>query len=228
MEREKSSLFLGLGLLIAGIIVLMFVLASVVSLAASPGPFIERNLGGGQASAPTAAFTWSSNGTTADFRDLTTSGSAAITEWSWDFGDGATASSRDATHTYPSNGTYPVRLTVRDENGLQAVAAGQVDVQNSGGNGGMSQTAPNFNFNGDTILLPIGIAILTGFLWIVGFLVGGSLVKAGWNLIRPRPETIRIRVKPHMLEAAVAGAEAMPPTPGPVPTAAAVPPPPPT
>ena len=38
MDREKSSLVLGLALLIAGIVVLGFVLVSVLGLAANPGP----------------------------------------------------------------------------------------------------------------------------------------------------------------------------------------------
>ena len=36
---------------------------------------------------------------------------------------------------------------------------------------------------------------------VIMWLVGASIMKAGWNLIRPRPETIRIRLKPKHLEA---------------------------
>lgn len=32
--------------------------------------------------------------------------------WAWDFGDGATATTQNPTHTYPTAGNYPVRLTV--------------------------------------------------------------------------------------------------------------------
>ena len=231
MDREKSSLYLGLALLIVGVVVLAFVLASVVGLAANPGSFLRGQLGGGgQAKAPTAAFAWFSNNTTADFRDVSSSGSSPIQSWSWDFGDGATASGRNATHTYGPPGEYFVRLTVRDENGLETVAATRVNVQGGGSNGGMSEGAPNFGFDAGEIVVPIGIAILTTGMWIVGFLVGGSLVKAGWNLIRPRPETIRIRLKPQNFEHG-ATAEAVPttiPTPPPAAPAAgpSVPPPP--
>src|SRR5439155_13385081 len=37
--------------------------------------------------------------------------------WSWDFGDGATSSSRSPSHTYAAGGSYTVRLTVQDNSG---------------------------------------------------------------------------------------------------------------
>jgi len=200
MDREKSSLFLGLALLIAGLVILVLVLVSVLGLAANPGPFIERQIGGGEARPPAAVFAWWANDTVADFRDLSSSGSASIESWTWDFDDGTAVTTRDATHTYSGPGEYFVRLTVRDANGLEAVAATRINVVSGGANGGMSETLPNVDFDFGNILVPIAVAILTTGMWIVGFLVGGSLVKAGWNLIRPRPETIRIKLRPQQFE----------------------------
>ena len=40
-----------------------------------------------------------------------------ITSWLWDFGDGASKSGEITTHYYSENGTYLVRLTVKDDNG---------------------------------------------------------------------------------------------------------------
>ena len=40
-----------------------------------------------------------------------------ITSWSWDFGDGVTKSGEVTTHDYSENGTYLVRLAVKDNNG---------------------------------------------------------------------------------------------------------------
>ncbi|MCA1819340.1 MAG: PKD domain-containing protein, partial [Thermoplasmatota archaeon] len=40
-----------------------------------------------------------------------------VSAWAWDFGDGTTADGRVADHTYAATGTYPVRLTVRDDSG---------------------------------------------------------------------------------------------------------------
>jgi len=226
MDRERSSLYLGLALLIAGIVVLLFVLVSVLGLAANPGPFLQRQTGGGGDRAPLAVFAWFANNTTVDFRDVSTAGSSPIQSWSWNFGDGGTGGGRNATHTYGSQGDYFVRLTVGDANGLEAVAATNVNL-GGGSNGGMSETMPDIGFDFGDVLLPVAVAILTMGMWIVGFLVGGSLVKAGWNLIRPRPETIRIRLKPRNLEYG-ATAEAVPTT-LPTPSSAAgpsVPPPP--
>ncbi|TLZ51814.1 MAG: PKD domain-containing protein [Methanobacteriota archaeon] len=211
MEREKSAMFLGLGLLATGIVILMFVLATVLGIAANPGPFMQRQLGGNtQGRAPTPAFAWTAQGTTVTFQDLTTSGSSAIASYAWNFGDGSNSTQANPTRTYASSGNYTVTLTVKDENGLQASAGAQVNVQNSGNNGGRSEMSGNLSFDLGNVLLPIAIAMLTFGLYVVSFLVGGSLVKAGWNLIRPRPETIRLRLKPQNWETG-ATAEVVPP-----------------
>ena len=42
-----------------------------------------------------------------------------IVEYSWNWGDGQTGSGATASHTYASDGTYPVQLTVTDNNGAQ-------------------------------------------------------------------------------------------------------------
>ena len=65
---------------------------------------------------------------TAEFDADTTSGSATLSVqftdlsqnangWNWDFGDGATSTERNPTHTYSSAGTYTVTLTVGNEGG---------------------------------------------------------------------------------------------------------------
>jgi len=43
-----------------------------------------------------------------------------ITDYSWDFGDGSTGSGEMVSHTYASNGTYSVKLTVTDDDDLTA------------------------------------------------------------------------------------------------------------
>jgi PKD domain-containing protein len=61
---------------------------------------------------PTAAFHWSGTLLTANFVDDSTPGSAPIDSWEWHFGDGATSSATNPTHTYSTAGTYNVSLTV--------------------------------------------------------------------------------------------------------------------
>jgi len=71
---------------------------------------------------PTANFSYSP--TTPDVGDpivftdtSTAAGSATITGWSWNFGDGTTAATQNPTHSYAVMGTYTVRLTVTDSGG---------------------------------------------------------------------------------------------------------------
>ncbi len=69
---------------------------------------------------PVAAFTSSCNNTT---RACTFNGSGStddvgIVSYAWTFGDGATGTGVNPSHTYASAGTYSVKLTVTDGGGL--------------------------------------------------------------------------------------------------------------
>ncbi len=67
---------------------------------------------------PRAAFTSSGDALDQSF-DAGTSSDAdgTVTGWAWDFGDGATATTAEASHTFAAPGTYRVRLTVTDDLG---------------------------------------------------------------------------------------------------------------
>lgn len=67
---------------------------------------------------PTSAFTTSCSGQTCAFdgRD-STDPDGTVVGWSWDFGDGATATGSQPGHLYTAAGTYQVTLTVTDERG---------------------------------------------------------------------------------------------------------------
>ncbi|MCC6488870.1 MAG: PKD domain-containing protein [Candidatus Hydrogenedentes bacterium] len=43
-------------------------------------------------------------------------GAAPVTEWHWEFGDGASSSERNPVHVYTAKGRYPVTLTIRSRN----------------------------------------------------------------------------------------------------------------
>jgi PKD repeat protein len=51
-----------------------------------------------------------------------------VAGWAWDFGDGTTGAGRTAQHTYAAAGTYPVRLTVTDNDGATASTSADVTV----------------------------------------------------------------------------------------------------
>lgn len=54
---------------------------------------------------------------TLNLQDLSTPGSAPITGWLWDFGDGTTGTGPTPVHTYAAPGSYTVTLVVTDANG---------------------------------------------------------------------------------------------------------------
>ena len=67
---------------------------------------------------PTAAFTATPTNLVATF-DATASSDAdgTVTGYAWDFGDSTTGTGSKPTHTYGSAGSYPVKLTVTDDQG---------------------------------------------------------------------------------------------------------------
>lgn len=78
--------------------------------------------------APTARFTSSAIGLTVTFTDTSTDTDGTITTWNWDFGDGSTATSQNPSYTYGAAGTYPVSLTVTDDQGATATTSTGVTV----------------------------------------------------------------------------------------------------
>ena len=70
---------------------------------------------------PTASFTYSPS--TPSIEDIiaftdTSTDDSNIATWSWNFGDGHTASAKNPTHTYSTSGTFIVKLFVTDDNGV--------------------------------------------------------------------------------------------------------------
>jgi len=68
------------------------------------------------------------------FTSTSAPGSAPITSWTWDFGNGSTGSGSSASHVYTNVGTYTPVLSIQDANGCFAAVA----------NGGMVQILNTF------------------------------------------------------------------------------------
>ena len=68
---------------------------------------------------PTAQFTFSTSGLTADFvgTSSTAFDNATIAQYAWTFGDGGTSTQASPSHDYATGGTYDVTLTVTDSTG---------------------------------------------------------------------------------------------------------------
>jgi PKD repeat protein len=88
------------------------------------------------AGGPTAAFASGRSGTaTFSFADESQAGigGAAITAWSWNFGDPASGTAdesiaKDPSHEFSDPGVYQVTLTVTDENGRESTTTAQIVV----------------------------------------------------------------------------------------------------
>jgi len=79
--------------------------------------------------APTADFGYSvANLDVAFDGSASTDPDGTVSNWSWSFGDGTSATGALATHSYGAAGTYPVTLTVTDDRGGQATATQQITV----------------------------------------------------------------------------------------------------
>lgn len=78
---------------------------------------------------PTASFTHQVADLEATFdASGSTPGDAALTSWTWDFGDGTTGTGSKTAHDYAKAGTYTVKLTVQDADGLTGTASRTVTV----------------------------------------------------------------------------------------------------
>ncbi len=67
---------------------------------------------------PNSAFSSSCSGLDCDFTDQSTDSDGTITNWLWEFGDDVTSNAQNPSHTYASAGTYTVKLTVTDNDGV--------------------------------------------------------------------------------------------------------------
>lgn len=92
--------------------------------------------GGGTTNSPPAAdFTFNCTGLSCQFSDASTDSDGTISSRSWNFGDGATSTGMNPTHSYASGATYTVTLQVTDNGGATNNVSKDVTVTSPGGGG---------------------------------------------------------------------------------------------
>lgn len=79
-------------------------------------------------SAPVANFTYSCSELACNFTDASTDSDGTISSRSWVFGDGATSTATNPSHTYATGGSYTVSLTVTDNGGATGTTSKTVSV----------------------------------------------------------------------------------------------------
>ncbi|HTP54067.1 MAG TPA: PKD domain-containing protein [Thermoplasmata archaeon] len=213
MDRPHERI-LGTVLVVVGVAILLFAFYHAYGLLGHL-PSSQSSTG------PEAGFAYSVTGFTVTLTDQAHRGSAPISSTYWQFSDGNSSGATNTSHTYTRAGNYNVTLIVEDKNGVAAESFANLHVgtgASSTGQGSPS-VSPGGSIGsilGNTLggsLDGIASTAETFILLTVMWLVGGSILKAGWNLITPKSETIQVRVKPKSLQVEGVGYSAMPPAP---------------
>ena len=136
-------------------------------------------------SGPAASFTDTVSGLTVNTVDTSTDSSGTINSYSWNFGDGSAAvTTKNASHTYASAGTYTIAETVKDSNNLSNTKSASVTVSitpppppppsNLVTNGGFETSATPWTVTAGTFCTNSTCSGETahggtGFLWLDGY-----------------------------------------------------------
>jgi len=136
---------------------------------------------------PTAAFTASCSGMTCavDASD-SADPDGTVASYAWRFGDGGTASGVTASHTYGSEGTYTVTLTVTDDRGATATTTRSVTATTPPATSVSFVAATDATANSATPQVGIPAATQAGDLMVLfgSYAVSGAAppTPSGWTL----------------------------------------------
>jgi len=83
---------------------------------------------------PQASFTFTPKSPTdldtIAFEDHSSDPDGQVVAWSWDFGDGSTSTEQNPAHRYANDGSYTVKLTVRDNEGGEGSISEELEILN--------------------------------------------------------------------------------------------------
>ncbi len=117
---------------------------------------------------PTANFTSSCSGLSCNFTSTSSDPDGSISAYSWTFGDGATSTAANPSHTYGSGGTYTVTLRVTDNRGAQSGATSK----------SVTVTAPN---SAPVVNAGPDAHALTGLLYSTSFSFSDATPNGPWS-----------------------------------------------
>jgi PKD repeat protein len=210
-KRDHLEIVLGLGVLALGLGLLVFTFTHAMAIAADPGDFfVSQFPDNPNPRGPSASFTWDTTDLTATVQDTSRQGDVTIATWEWNFGDGTRVTgSNPSPHTYTNASVYQVSVIVRDGNGLESRAVAQVQTVPTQTRSGDSVGDPTAGLGNaldlSGILRPVAVTFLTFGMYMVMAVAGGAVTKAGWNMIKPKPETVRVRIKPSQFTPSIEG-----------------------
>ena len=121
-----------------------------------------------------------------------------IVAYSWNYGDGSTASGSTASHSFTTSGTYTVTLTVTDNSGSTASASLAVVIQDRppivrlSSSTSSTITGSTISFDGGTSTDPDGS--ITTYRWDFGDGTSGTGVTIGHAYASPGNYTVRLTI----------------------------------
>lgn len=194
IKEETYSIILGTVLLAVGMIILLFVFTNALEIIENPSEKIEK-WAPEEIKGPQAIFMWGSNNKSIEFIDSSTGGSSDIIKWTWDFGDGETSNEQNPSYEYSIYSIFTVILEVEDENGKTDTATTKISISEGESNEGSTQTSMSFDLGLESTFnrMIISIIYLGAFLILV--MIGGRILIAGCQLIRPSVKIFRIKDK---------------------------------
>lgn len=199
IKEETYAMIWGTVLLVVGLVILLIVLGNILDIAQHPSERLEQWVPE-EVKEPAAAFIWWSQDKSVEFNDASVEGSAEITTWNWDFGDGTTSSDKNPNYEYSAIGDYTVILEVEDENGNTHNTRTRVSLSENASNEGQTQASMSFDLGLETTFNRMTISIVFLVAYAILVMIGGRMLVAGCRLIRPSIKFYKMKVKQKEIE----------------------------